>query len=272
MNKYRRFKYPYGGETPQEFADARRAYYENVSNAAYQQLVANSTPSNIKHIEPTIPGVKDYVERTGQEVKDYINRNYNNQPSSSKGKIIRNHDKLYDYYKDGDKLFYRKKGGKNWIDISDNDVAQKRINATIARNKKSYGIKKVASNEYTSEEMRAQGFVQNNKGYWVKPENLEDTKTYDAGTLNNVVVTGTKRNSSSTPKRVKGSTAYNTTPQTQEDRWRKGKPGYIITRGAQKAIDFVKSLANKERNDNSNGYISRSQYMAKYYRDRLNQK
>ena len=41
---------------------------------------------------------------------------------------------------------------------------------------------------------------------------------------------------------------------------------------SQKAIDFVKSLANKERNNNSNGYISRSQYMAKYHRDRLNQK
>lgn len=185
MNKYRRFKYPFGGETPEEFADARRAYYENVSNDAYQQIASGSTPNNIKHIEPNIPGVKDYIERTGQEVTDYINRNYNNQPSARKGKLIRNHDKLYDYYKDGDKLYYRKKGGKNWIDISDNDVAQKRINATIARNKRSYGKPNNSSSE-----------------------SVKDNKTYDAGTLNDVVVTGNRSNNSSIPKRVQGSTAY----------------------------------------------------------------
>lgn len=154
MNKYRRFKYPFGGETPEEFADARRAYYENVSNDAYQQIASGSTPNNIKHIEPNIPGVKDYIERTGREVTDYINRNYNNQPSSRKGKLIRNHDKLYDYYKDGDKLYYRKKGGKNWIDISDNDVAQKRINATIARNKRTYAKPKT-ENENTRSSAKA---------------------------------------------------------------------------------------------------------------------
>lgn len=186
MNNYRRFKYPFGGETPQEFADARRAYYENISNDAYQQIASGSTPNNIKHIEPSIPGVKDYIERTGQEVTDYINRNYNNQPSARKGKIIRNHDKLYDYYKDGDKLYYRKKGGKNWIDISDNDVAQKRINATIARNKRSYSKPKNSS------------------------QTVEDNKTYDAGTLNDVVVTDTRHNTPSSPKRVQGSTAYKT--------------------------------------------------------------
>ena len=203
MNKYRRFKYPFGGETPQEFADARRAYYENVDNSALQQITASAIPNNLKHIEPTIPEVRDYMERTGREVTDYINRNYNNQPSARKGKIIRNHDKLYDYYKDGDKLYYRKKGGKNWIDISDNETAQKRINATIARNKRSYSKPKTSSDEYTPEEMRAQGFVQNNKGYWVRPKDLEDSETYDAGTLNNVVVTGTRRKATPKPSKRK---------------------------------------------------------------------
>lgn len=189
MNNYRRFKYPFGGETPQEFADARRAYYENVSNDAYQQIASGSTPTNLKHVEATSPEVRDYIERTGREVTDYINRNYNNQPSARKGKIIRNHDKLYDYYKDGDKLYYRKKGGKNWIDISDNDVAQKRINATIARNKKSYSKPKNSS------------------------QTVEDNKTYDAGTLNDVVVTSTRRKapvstSISAPRRIQGANSY----------------------------------------------------------------
>lgn len=276
MNKYRRFKYPFGGETPQEFADARRAYYENAGNTAMQAI--NATPivnanTVTQPFDETSPReyLRQYTERVRPEIERKVNE-MNRRPSGN-GKIIRNHDKLYDYYKDGDKLYYRKKGGKNWIDISDNETAQKRINATIARNKRSYSKPKTSSSdEYTPEEMRAQGFVQNNKGYWVRPEDLKESNTYDAGTLNDVVVTGTRRNTSSILRRVQGSTAYKSTPQTQKDRWRKGKPGYIITRGTQKAIDFVKSLANKERNDNSNGYISRSQYMAKYHRDRLNQK
>ena len=252
MNNYRRFKYPFGGETSQEFADARRAYYENESNNALQAI--NATPvvnanTVTQPFDETSPRefLRQYTERVRPEVERRVNE-MNRRPSGN-GRIIRNHDKLYDYYKDGDKLYYRKKGGKNWIDISDNDVAQKRINATIARNKRSYGKPKTSS------------------------QNVEDNKTYDVGTLNDVVVTGTRRNTpTSTPRRVQGSTAYKATPQTQEDRWRKGKSGYIITRGTQKAIDFVRSLANKERNNNSNGYISRSQYMAKYHRDRLNQK
>ena len=280
MNNYRRFKYPFGGETPQEFADARRAYYENESNTALQAINAAPVVNANTVTQPfdeTSPReyLRQYTERVRPDLERRINE-MNRRPSGN-GRIIRNHDKLYDYYKDGDKLYYRKKGGKNWIDISDNDVAQKRINATIARNKRSYGKSKTSSDEYTSEEMRAQGFVQNNKGYWVRPQDLEDNTTYDAGTLNDVVVTGTRRNTpTSTSRRVQGSTSYKTTPQTQEDRYRKGKPGYIITRGAQKAIDFVRSLANKERNNNNSnsnsGYISRSQYMAKYHRDRLNQK
>ena len=280
MNKYRRFKYPFGGETPQEFADARRAYYENVGNSAIEAIDTTPVVHTNTFTQPFDESspreyLRQYTERVRPEVERRVNE-MNRRPSGN-GKIIRNHDKLYDYYKDGDKLYYRKKGDKNWIDISDNDVAQKRINATIARNKRSYGKPKTSSDKDTSEEMRAQGFVQNNKGYWVRPQDLEDNTTYDAGTLNDVVVTGTRRNTFSSSRRVQGSTAYKATPSTQEDRYRKGKPGYIITRGAQKAIDFVKSLANKERNNNSNsnsnsGYISRSQYMAKYHRDRLNQK
>ena len=212
MNKYRRFKYPFGGETPEEFADARRAYYENTGNTAMQAI--NATPvvnanTVTQPIDETSPRefLRQYTERVRPEVERRVNE-MNRRPSGN-GRIIRNHDKLYDYYKDGDKLYYRKKGGKNWIDISDNDVAQKRINATIARNKRTYDKPKTSSDEYTSEEMRAQGFVQNNKGYWVKPQDLESDKTYDAGTLNDVVVTGTRRNKSSNPKRVQGASNYN---------------------------------------------------------------
>ena len=188
MNKYRRFKYPFGGETPQEFADARRAYYENVDNIAMQAI--NATPvvnSNTitQPIDETSPReyLRQYTERVRPEVERKVNE-MNRRPSGN-GRIIRNHDKLYDYYKDGDKLYYRKKGGKNWIDISDNDVAQKRINATIARNKRTYG----KSNNSSS-------------------ESVKDNKTYDAGTLNDVVVTNNRNNNSSTPRRVQGSTSY----------------------------------------------------------------
>ena len=166
MNKYRRFKYPFGGETPQEFADARRAYYENESNTALQAINAAPVVNANTVTQPfdeTSPReyLRQYTERVRPEVERRVNE-MNRSPSGN-GRIIRNHDKLYDYYKDGDKLYYRKKGGKNWIDISDNDVAQKRINATIARNKRSYGKPKTSSDEYTPEEMRAQGFVQNNE-------------------------------------------------------------------------------------------------------------
>lgn len=220
MNKYRRFKYPFGGETPQEFADARRAYYENVSNNALQAINAVE-PQNANTAIQTVDNnnpreyLRQYTERVRPEVERRINE-MNRRPSGN-GRIIRNHDKLYDYYKDGDKLYYRKKGGKNWIDISDNDVAQKRINATIARNKRTYGKPKTSSDEYTSEEMRAQGFIQNDKGYWVRPQDLEDNKTYDAGTLNDIIITGKKRNKSSNNKsyqkptnntRVTGAKAY----------------------------------------------------------------
>lgn len=197
MNKYRRFKYPFGGETPQEFADARRAYYENVNNTAMQAI--NATPvvnanTVTQPFDETSPReyLRQYTERVRPEVERRVNE-MNRRPSGN-GRIIRNHDKLYDYYKDGDKLYYRKKGGKNWIDISDNDVAQKRINATIARNKKSYG----KSNNSSS-------------------ETVKDNKTYDAGTLNDVVVTGKKRNKPNNNKsykkpnndtRVAGAKAY----------------------------------------------------------------
>ena len=196
MNKYRRFKYPFGGETPQEFADARRAYYENESNSALQAInavpVVNANTAT-QPFDESSPReyLRQYTERIRPDLERKVNE-MNRRPSGN-GRIIRNHDKLYDYYKDGDKLYYRKKGGKNWIDISDNDVAQKRINATIARNKRSYSKPKTSS------------------------ETVKDNKTYDAGTLNDVVVTGKKRNKPSNSKsyqkptnntRVAGAKAY----------------------------------------------------------------
>ena len=145
MNKYRRFKYPFGGETPQEFAAARQQYYENVGNSAMEAI--NATPvinanTITQPIDETSPReyLRQYTERVRPEIERKVNE-MNRRPSGN-GRIIRNHDKLYDYYKDGDKLYYRKKGGKNWIDISDNETAQKRINATIARNKRTYGKSK----------------------------------------------------------------------------------------------------------------------------------
>lgn len=249
MNKYRRFKYPFGGETPEEFAAARQQYYQNISDDTYRQL--NSIPSNVKHVDANSE-TREYINRTGQQVQKYIN-SQNNQPDTRKGKLIRNHDNKYDYYKVGDRLYTRRKGTDTWTDISDNKAAVNIINSYLRNN--SSNKSNTSSNTSSTNNTR-----------------VAEAKTYDAGTLNDVVITGTRHNTSSSPRRVQGSTAYKATPQTQEDRYRKGKPGYIITRGAQKAIDFVKSLANKERNDNSNGYISRSQYMAKYHRDRLNQK
>lgn len=133
MNKYRRFKYPFGGETPEEFAAARQQYYANTSADAYQQIAPSSTPSNLKHVEATIPEVKEYMERTGREVTDYINRNYRTQPDTRKGKLIRNHDNKYDYYKVGDRLYTRRKGTDTWTDISDNKLAVNRINEFIRK-------------------------------------------------------------------------------------------------------------------------------------------
>lgn len=211
MNNYRRFKYPFGGtgyvdpSNPTPDLQTILAYQDNLPvarNTGGVQLVNN--PS--QYLQEYTERVRPDLERKVAEV----NKQYSNVPKG--GTIVRNHDKLYDYYKSGDKLYYRKKGGKNWINISDNDVAQKRINATIARNKRSYSKPKTSSDEYTPEEMRAQGFVQNNKGYWVRPKDLEDSETYDAGTLNNIVVTGTRRKAapkSSKRKAVNPVTAIN---------------------------------------------------------------
>lgn len=194
MNKYRRFKYPYGGETPQEFADARRAYYENAGNTAIQAI--NATPvvnanTVTQPFDETSPReyLRQYTERVRPEVERKVNE-MNRRPSGN-GKIIRNHDKLYDYYKDGDKLYYRKKGGKNWIDISDNDVAQKRINATIARNKRSYSNNKsevkqkeeatpVAPATTTSKTTNVPTRTQNNN-------RVQGSGSYKSDTINDIV-------------------------------------------------------------------------------------
>lgn len=250
MNKYRRFKYPFGGETPQEFADARRAYYENVSNTALQAINAAPAVNANTVTQPfdeTSPReyLRQYTERVRPEVERRINE-MNRRPSGN-GKIIRNHDKLYDYYKDGDKLYYRKKGGKNWIDISDNDVAQKRINATIARNKRSYSKPKNSSSQ-----------------------TVEDNKTYDAGTLNDVVVTSTRRKAPTlTSRRVQGANSYkkdstkksssyqpvstqgisglgpykSTVPLTDQER--KSTPGAIASTVFRKVKDWLTNSNNR---------------------------
>lgn len=206
MNKYRNFKFPFGGTG---YVDPSNPTPDLQTILAYQDnLPVTKNTDSVQLVNDPSQYLQEYTERVRPEVERKVNE-MNRRPSGN-GRIIRNHDKLYDYYKDGDKLYYRKKGGKNWIDISDNETAQKRINATIARNKRSYGTKKVTSDEYTPEEMRAQGFVQNDKGYWVRPQDLEDNKTYDAGTSNDVVVTGTRRKAPiSTPKRVQGASDYN---------------------------------------------------------------
>lgn len=197
MNKYRRFKYPFGGETPEEFADARRAYYENVGNNAMQ--VINATPAvNANTVtqpfDETSPReyLRQYTERVRPDLERRVNE-MNRRPSGN-GRIIRNHDKLYDYYKDGDKLYYRKKGGKNWIDISDNDVAQKRINATIARNKRTYGKSKT-ENENTRSSAKATN------------EETVPVVTYTPSE-SSYDIRKAIENGSSTPRRVQGSTAY----------------------------------------------------------------
>ena len=190
MNKYRRFKYPFGGNS---YVDPSNPTPDLQTILAYQDNipVAKNTGS-VQLVNDPSQYLQEYTERVRPEIERKVNE-MNRRPSGN-GRIIRNHDKLYDYYKDGDKLYYRKKGGKNWIDISDNDVAQKRINATIARNKKSYGKPKTSSSE-----------------------TVKDNKTYDAGTLNDVVVTGKKRNKPSNSKsyqkptnntRVAGAKAY----------------------------------------------------------------
>lgn len=267
MNKYRRFKYPFGGTG---YVDPSNPTPDLQTILAYQNdlPVAKNTGS-VQPINEPRQYLQEYTERVRPEVERKVNE-MNRRPSGN-GKIIRNHDKLYDYYKDGDRLYYRKKGGKNWIDISDNDVAQKRINATIAKNKKSYGKPKTSSSdEYTPEEMRAQGFVQNNKGYWVRPEDLKESMAYNAGTLNDVVVTGSKRKTSiSTPKRVQGANSYkkdstkksnsyqsistkgisglgsyrSTVPLTDQER--KSTPGAIASTVFRKVKDWLTNSNNR---------------------------
>ena len=104
---------------------------------------------------------------------------------SKDGIVINNHDRLYDYYKVGNNLYYKKKGDEGWIDISNNQLAQQRINNTLAKNKINCGKHK---NSFS--------------------KNVEDNKTYDAGTLNDVVVTNTKYNIPSSLERIQGSTDY----------------------------------------------------------------
>lgn len=94
------------------------------------------------NINREIPIIKDPVElsqeltaRVQPELQRKITQ-LNKQffTPSKDGIVINNHDRLYDYYKVGNNLYYKKKGDEGWIDISDNQLAQQRINNTLARN------------------------------------------------------------------------------------------------------------------------------------------
>lgn len=144
MNKYRRFKYPFGGTG---YVDPSNPTPDLQTILAYQDnLPVGNNTNSVQLVNDPNQYLQEYTERVRPDLERKVaevKKQYSNVPKG--GTIVRNHDKLYDYYKSGDKLYYRKKGGKNWINISDNDVAQKKINDTIARNKKSYGGNKNAT-------------------------------------------------------------------------------------------------------------------------------
>lgn len=94
------------------------------------------------NINREIPIIKDPIELSQEltaRVQPKLQRKItqlNKQffTPSKDGIVINNHDRLYDYYKVGNNLYYKKKGDEGWIDISDNQLAQQRINNTLARN------------------------------------------------------------------------------------------------------------------------------------------
>lgn len=94
------------------------------------------------NINREIPIIKDPVELSQElttRVQPKLQRKItqlNKQffTPSKNGIVINNHDRLYDYYKVGNNLYYKKKGDEGWIDISNNQLAQQRINNTLAKN------------------------------------------------------------------------------------------------------------------------------------------
>lgn len=197
MNKYRRFKFPFGGTG---YVDPSNPTPDLQTILAYQDnLPVGNNTNSVQLVNDPSQYLQEYTERVRPEVERKVNE-MNRRPSGN-GRIIRNHDKLYDYYKDGDKLYYRKKGGKNWIDISDNDVAQKRINDTIARNKKSYGgnknaNKKEETSKTASAETQATPVTQNTTK--VSTPVSKSTNNPARKAVNNPA-----------PKRVQGASDYN---------------------------------------------------------------
>ena len=199
MNNYRRFKYPFGGTG---YVDPSNPTPDLQTILAYQDnLPVGKNTSGVQLVNDPSQYLQEYTERVRPDLERKVaevNKQYSNVPKG--GTIVRNHDKLYDYYKSGDKLYYRKKGGKNWINISDNDVAQKRINATIARNKKSYGgnknaIKKEEKSKVASPETQVTPVAQ-------------DTTRVSTPVSKPINNPARKVVNNPTPKRVQGASNY----------------------------------------------------------------
>ena len=70
---------------------------------------------------------------------------FENIPTRNRISIIDNYSPNYDYIIEGDKIYYSRKGNKNyWVDISDNDVARKNLYSFINDN---YNFKGYEDNE-----------------------------------------------------------------------------------------------------------------------------
>lgn len=198
MNNYRNFKFPFGGTG---YVDPSNPTPDLQTILAYQDSlpVAKNT-GGVQLVNDPNQYLQEYTERVRPEVERKVaevNKQYSNVPKD--GTIVRNHDKLYDYYKSGDRLYYRKKGGKNWINISDNEVAQQRINATIARNQKSYGDNKNATKK-----------EEKSKATSSKAPETQATSVAQGTTRVSTPVS--KPTNNPAPKRVQGASNYKETP------------------------------------------------------------
>ena len=203
MNNYRRFKYPFGGTG---YVDPSNPTPDLQTILAYQDnLPVAKNTGGVQLVNDPSQYLQEYTERVRPDLERKVaevNKQYSNVPKG--GTIVRNHDKLYDYYKSGDKLYYRKKGGKNWINISDNDVAQKRINATIARNKKSYGGNKNATKK--EETSKAASSTAPETQATPVAQGTTNVSTPVSKPINNPA---RKVVNNSAPKRVQGASNYN---------------------------------------------------------------
>ena len=183
------------------FVDPSNPTPDLQSILAYQNsLPVTKNTGGVQLVNDPKQYLQEYTERVRPDLERKVaevNKQYSNVPKG--GTIVRNHDKLYDYYKSGDRLYYRKKGGKNWINISDNEVAQQRINDTIARNQKSYGGNKNATKK--------------EKVPKVTSSKAPETQATPVAQDTTKVSTPTpKKVNNSVPKRVQGASIYKETP------------------------------------------------------------